>query len=1527
MQSMSKAPRTTRRIGSTTVAPSGGKASKQAAPREARWVARLRAFYSVTRLGELSRVQLLLSGLLLLVASLVISFYFMNNAAARPPWAPSNLAWWTRPLQLNFERHLPALENAAINVTDFDAQGRVWIGGDNGLLGFSADQGRSWTLYEYDGVRGCFHAGDAPCPPPPAPALAPGSKPPDATSHDTGGGANPKTDLNNGAGPAKPETAKKPSSLPSQNPSGTVPGADTKKTETPQSQTRQSQAPRGVEQNAVPALKQQQQNSAALGPKITIAIEAPFDGTTVSGTIKVVTSTYAAAGIAGVTLLVDGTIVGKEILQPPYEFSLDTTSLSDDKHQLTVMLRDAKGAFGTSKPVTIVVKNANRKAAAAAMMPARPSYGQGARIVLANFPWTALPTFFPSATSVNSTSRSTKGTVTSEKSGLAEQKAEQKTQYHAVEPAARVLSDAEKKDVQRQIEAQTAEPQNWARTLRPSVRALDLRGSPPILAARDGRIFDTSDDGSTWTLATHLDANGKVPPAELNRVVGRQQLKGDGTQETLYLSDGYGLVRFASGYMQSAGPDKFGIYETSGDPSKMGYAVPRRVANETVYGMFATPDGAQLWYTSKDGDETRIYRSDDHGRNWNAKFRAKGFTLGDISFDDEHAFGYAVGDHGAIVATSDGGDHWSGATRSAHTLITGSAAEPSTAANGAENPAVNSGRWFWPHEWPWEMPWRLPPLWFYPAFLAGLMLFAGALLPAEPQPLATGLANLSTGDSPISRIAEDALDFTPVVRGLSGLVRNENTKLPLTMAMNGGWGTGKTSLMQMLCNDLREAGLRTVWFNAWHHQEEPNLLAALLQSVRADAAPALLDMGGIWYRVKLVWRRLDRQRWRAVLAGAIVAGLVWGEHTLHSKHPDFYLDAAVGLKCAVQPVDDVGVKDRTLVEQMADILIKLTGGTKADVEQHCHAEAQADIAKAAITAEAAKNPSGPPPAPRHRENGVPDGVLLIILFAALWPKLSELLKSFGANPADLLVTHAGGRKTSDVEAQTSFRETFKRQYCDVTQALLPRRLVIFVDDLDRCRPDKVAEMLEAVNYVVVAGPCAVVLGIESIAVEAGLGLSFKDMAAETLAFRAKTLQESGEPAPALGDALDQQREFAQLYIRKLFNVVIEVPRPNDEQLSRLFEPSAAERELSEAEKKDAELERFGHRMRLALVTAAAFTLMVMSGMLLGDTLYNMFQSEQPASAELIAWKAPVGAAGVRASSAGQTGTGEAKGASGAAARNDAQKAADAEGTAKADAQQKTAGGAASIPLAIPQPDPQVVAAERALPDAWLAGRRGWVFTAVLFLVIGSLLPRLLRTKSATIADSEDVRTALEIWKPVIAGVTRTPRELKRLLNRIRYLAIVERPQPREVPLWRRIVDLAPRGVDRAVAEAGAEQAADTPVAREVAATVAANSTATAISAVPPGTTEAAATATATAVARPKGTSQPIPEPVLVALAVQKEFRRFEPSIMNPQAREKFAAAVQVAESEFAGRFKSIAPGSMEQYRERFDALEAGVVMS
>lgn len=78
-------------------------------------------------------------------------------------------------------------------------------------------------------------------------------------------------------------------------------------------------------------------------------------------------------------------------------------------------------------------------------------------------------------------------------------------------------------------------------------------------------------------------------------------------------------------------------------------------------------------------------------------------------------------------------------------------------------------------------------------------------------------------DQPTSH---DSLGFAPYVEAIKEFLTNPDTKPPLTLSIEGSWGSGKSSFMLQLRKKLEEKGAHTVQFDAWRHDKEDTMWAA-----------------------------------------------------------------------------------------------------------------------------------------------------------------------------------------------------------------------------------------------------------------------------------------------------------------------------------------------------------------------------------------------------------------------------------------------------------------------------------------------------------------------------------------------------------------------------------------------------------------------------------------------------------------------------------------------------------------------------
>jgi hypothetical protein len=80
---------------------------------------------------------------------------------------------------------------------------------------------------------------------------------------------------------------------------------------------------------------------------------------------------------------------------------------------------------------------------------------------------------------------------------------------------------------------------------------------------------------------------------------------------------------------------------------------------------------------------------------------------------------------------------------------------------------------------------------------------------------------VATADRPVSSLREDQLGFSVYVQALREFITSQDTGTPLTIAIDGRWGTGKTSLMRMLQNELEPRTSLWRWLRFHESQFKP----------------------------------------------------------------------------------------------------------------------------------------------------------------------------------------------------------------------------------------------------------------------------------------------------------------------------------------------------------------------------------------------------------------------------------------------------------------------------------------------------------------------------------------------------------------------------------------------------------------------------------------------------------------------------------------------------------------------------------
>jgi len=321
------------------------------------------------------------------------------------------------------------------------------------------------------------------------------------------------------------------------------------------------------------------------------------------------------------------------------------------------------------------------------------------------------------------------------------------------------------------------------------------------------------------------------------------------------------------------------------------------------------------------------------------------------------------------------------------------------------------------------------------------------------------LALRALSDAPLDDPRADALAFGAYADALAGLLDNPDTGTPLTLAINAPWGAGKSTLARMLRQRLRAKPAPgdnrphfVCWFNAWMHDDAPNLATAFAADVARAANRERHPLRRILSPLpRALWSRAERWFfWVSMLAtfAVLFAGLftAW-EWVLAQWHELRALVALVGgtaLAATDSTALDTAGRDALGVGGLSVLLTAVVG------------RAPRVISAAKSVASFLEDPEA----------------------AATLGCIAEVRAQLGA-----VIEQA--RRGS-------------------------RRFVVFVDDLERCHPPRAIELLEVVSQLLDHEGVVVVIMADMPAVAASADIKYKDLA------ELHTPSGAGEGAPRLG---------------------------------------------------------------------------------------------------------------------------------------------------------------------------------------------------------------------------------------------------------------------------------------------------------------------------------------------------------------------------------------------------------------------------
>ncbi len=497
-------------------------------------------------------------------------------------------------------------------------------------------------------------------------------------------------------------------------------------------------------------------------------------------------------------------------------------------------------------------------------------------------------------------------------------------------------------------------------------------------------------------------------------------------------------------------------------------------------------DGATGWVVGRRGT---ILKTADGGQTWERRSTDTAADLRSVAFTRNGTTGLAVGSNGTILRTTDG-DTWtpsnaglpseleSASFTSVAVAVAGDSVLGWTVGHDGAILNTGDGGATWSSTLTDYR--KLPAPWTWIMFTVGILAALPARRRLPDPPPASNVADQFVSDRPI-RTGEDTLQREPIAKALADVLHNPASEPPLTVAITGDWGQGKSSLMNLVHENLKSRNHNAVWFNAWHHQKERHMFASLMQSICEQALPPLFTRSGFRFYARLAGQRLSRHLFWTTL---LLILLVICVGTL--VFPDWLI---------------------TTIE----LLPTLEGMNSSDGNT---------------------------------------GVIVTVFLSLIplpytaWKVLVPDLKR--VNPGDLLAATARIVRPKRFGNQLGFRHKFREALQEVVEAMNPQHLVITIDDLDRCRPEQVVDTLEAINFLADAAQCYVVFGIAREHVTRCVGLRFKDIAQEV-----SVVYSDEESKSSSNDDTERLKraDYARQYLEKIINLEVKIPRVSERDMA------------------------------------------------------------------------------------------------------------------------------------------------------------------------------------------------------------------------------------------------------------------------------------------------------------------------------------------------------------------------------------------
>ncbi|NES85908.1 MAG: hypothetical protein F6K10_33500 [Moorea sp. SIO2B7] len=439
--------------------------------------------------------------------------------------------------------------------------------------------------------------------------------------------------------------------------------------------------------------------------------------------------------------------------------------------------------------------------------------------------------------------------------------------------------------------------------------------------------------------------------------------------------------------------------------------------------------------------------------------------------------------------------------------------------------------------------------------------------------------NITIGDQPAEK---DQLGFEPYVIAMAEFLTHPDTNPPLTLSIEGEWGSGKSSFMKQLeaeilrkSEELEEEQLKevweriwerdriifsdlsdickliklykfkpfwfiffgfkfefnlkqktqTVWFNAWRHDKAESLWAAFALSFLEQISTNRYYsdfIPNLWSYLQLLIYRLNwKEKPFKFIQTAAITSLI---ASLIVAIPFVYFKVG-----------------REGISQWSEQVVCLLKEESEEADKNKEEDAKNTNEE---SEEAGENKE------KYPENSSKEcsenKLLTFLLFlggtggsvAGIGKLLGTIRDLIGDSKMDLTQY----LESPDYDKQVAFIEKFHDDFSKIVDAYAGKdeKVYVFIDDIDRCELGKSADLLQALNLIISNDPNIIfILGMDREKVAAAITFKQKDVLPYLASISSKNQDNQQE-----NDKLMKKLDYGLSYLEKFVQLSFTVPKPS-----------------------------------------------------------------------------------------------------------------------------------------------------------------------------------------------------------------------------------------------------------------------------------------------------------------------------------------------------------------------------------------------